>query len=192
MTPAVYALATHHDDARTHLSDLLVATAARDHLAFNRLYLLTRVKLLGVCLRVCVDPAVAEDVLAEVYIIVWKRADSWQPGRCSPITWLSAIARNRAIDWRRRHRPMTVLSTEMVDRTAGPEADCLSVMIHAERDRGIRDHIDALEPHIRDVIMTAFFGGLSYPELAQAKGVPLGTIKSWVRRGLAQVRAQMI
>ena len=176
------------DPARARLTEVLVRVGTEDRVAFRTLYDLTAAKLFGICLRICGDRQAAEDVLAEVYILVWRRAGAFEPGRASPITWLATLARNRAIDWRRAQgsRPTAPLSDAPDVADPAPLAsDRLEAAGEAARLHGC---LDALEDRQRTAIRTAFFDGLSYPELAQREDVPLGTMKSWVRRGLQALK----
>ncbi|WP_419809661.1 sigma-70 family RNA polymerase sigma factor [Sphingomonas sp.] len=170
------------------LTEALVRTGAEDREAFRSLYLLTAAKLFGICLRICGERQAAEDVLHEVYLTVWRRAGAYEPGRASPITWLATIARNRAIDWRRaqggrQFAPIDDLP-DIVD-TAPLASDLLEAA--GERDR-LHGCLGALEERQQVAIRTAFFDGVTYAELAQRQDVPLGTLKSWVRRGLIALK----
>ncbi len=175
-------------DARAHLTEMLVRTGAGDRAAFRDLYRLTSAKLFGVCLRICGERQAAEDVLHEVYLTVWKRAGAYEPGRASPITWLATIARNRAIDWRRaqgirRHAPIED-APDIAD--AAPLAS--ETMESDEAAHHLSQCLDGLDDNQRVAIRTAFFEGVTYAELAERQAVPLGTMKSWVRRGLARLK----
>ena len=176
------------DGARADLVDALLAVGREDRSAFARLYRLTSAKLFGICLRICGERAAAEDVLSEVYLTVWRRAGAFEPGRASPITWLATIARNRAIDWVRaapgRRRAPLDEALDLPDDRPDPETAALT----ADRVHQLRDCLDELDPRSRDAIRTAFFNGQTYAELAERAGVPLGTMKSVVRRGLARLR----
>lgn len=179
---------TSSDEARAHLAQTLVATGSEDRAAFRELYQLTSAKLFGIVLRICGDTQAAEDVLHDVYLVIWRRAGAWEPGRASPITWLATIARNRAIDWR---RAQTVRRSVPIDEApdipdASPDAEAM--LVAAGERRSLRQCLDELESRQRNAIRTAFFDGLTYAELATARGVPLGTVKSWVRRGLARLK----
>lgn len=179
---------TNSASRREQLVDALVATGREDRPAFARLYRLTSSKLFGICFRICGEQQAAEDVLSEVYLTVWRRAGAFEPGRASPITWLATIARNRAIDWvraapNRRRAPLDD-AAQIVDPS--PAAD-ERVIAQDERHR-IHDCLETLEPKTRDAIRTAFFDGATYAEIAAARSVPLGTMKSWVRRGLARLK----
>lgn len=176
------------DNARAYLSEMLVRVGAEDHVAFQELYRLTAAKLFGITLRICGDRGAAEDVLHGVYLIVWRRAGAWEPGRSSPIMWLATIARNRAIDWqraqgRRRADPLEGAS-EIVDLAPNAEARPLA----ASEGQTLLDCISELRIQSRSAILSAFYDGLTYVEVAERAGVPLGTAKSWVRRGLQQLK----
>lgn len=172
------------DAARAHLTEALVRTGAEDREAFRTLYDLTAAKLFGICLRICGERQAAEDVLHDVYLLIWRRAGAFEPGRASPITWLSTIARNRAIDWRRAQASRS--AAPLADAPDVPDpAPLASDTLEAYGEAGrLHDCLRALEERQRGAIRTAFFDGVTYAELAARQGVPLGTLKSWVRRGL--------
>ncbi len=175
-------------EARAHLAEMLILTATEDREAFQRLYSLTQAKLFGICLRICGERQAAEDVLHDVYITIWKRAGAWEPGRASPITWLATIARNRSIDYRRAQGIRRTSRIEDAPEVVDPDPDAETVMLDGERDHRLHLCLDGLEQRQRDAIRTAFFQGVTYAELAEQSAVPLGTMKSWVRRGLARLR----
>ena len=174
--------------ARARLTEALVATGEADRSAFQHLYKLTSAKLFGICLRICGERQAAEDVLQEVYLTIWRRAGGYEPGRASPISWLATIARNRAIDWRRSRgiRPTTGIGE--AQEVASGDASAVDLLLHAEQYRNLHLCLDQLDDSQRDAIRTAFFDGLTYAELADRRAVPLGTMKSWVRRGLLRLR----
>jgi RNA polymerase sigma-70 factor (ECF subfamily) len=165
-----------------------IANGSRD--AFERLYQRTSGKLFGVCLRLIPDRAEAEDVLQEVYVGIWHKAGQFDPARASAITWLAMIARNKAIDRLRAmpasHRQASVEMAQLVvDPSASPLQNAESSDDRVQLDRCMEQLDDAR----RSLIRVAFFDGLSYEELAQRIGSPLGTVKSWIRRSLLQLRA---
>ncbi|MBX9858608.1 MAG: sigma-70 family RNA polymerase sigma factor [Sphingomonas sp.] len=174
--------------ARTRLAEVLWRVGQEDRSALAALYNMTSAKLFGICLRICGERQAAEDVLQEVYLTVWKRAGGYDPGRASPITWLATIARNRAIDWRRAQgsRPMTVIDDALPVADDRPLVS--ETMLADESDRRLHLCLDQLEDKQRLAIRTAFFDGVTYAELAERLGVPLGTMKSWVRRGLMRLK----
>ena len=158
------------DLERAALTRALGQVAGRDAAALREVYRRTSAKLLGVCLRILNDRDEAEDVLQEVYITVWNKADRFDATRASPITWLVSIARNRAIDRIRARRPTA-------DLEAGADSARLA---------GCLDQLD--ERHA-NAVRTAFFQGVTYDALALKLGVPLGTMKTWIRRSLISLRA---
>ena len=175
--------------SREHLTERLRAVASKDKAALRDVYALTSAKLFGVCLRILVTREEAEDVLQEVYINVWHRADTFDPAKASPITWLATIARNRAIDRLRSNGPRVKdrpLDDEFDIADGAPDA--LEQMEQTEDHKRLRTCLDRLEPRTRDSIRQAFFGGQTYDALARAGNMPLGTMKTWIRRGLLSLR----
>lgn len=175
---------------RSRLRDVVLAVAGGDRAAFETLYGLTSAKLFGVCLRILGRRSDAEDVLQETYTAIWHKAGLFDPERASPITWLVMIARNKAIDRARieagePHAAPIELAAELGDDAPQPAAAAEA------RDSGRRlDHcLDQLEPRQRTLIRTAFFEGVTYENLASRGGVPLGSVKSWIRRGLMKLKA---
>jgi RNA polymerase sigma-70 factor (ECF subfamily) len=173
---------------RERLTAALSRVAAGERAALREVHDLTAAKLFGVCLRISHDREAAEDILQDVYLKVWNRAGRFDAARASPITWLCAIARNTAIDWRRANSGPTLVSDDHAaeiadDRATAPER------IEAMQERARIFHcLDSLELRQGGAIRSAFFDGLTYVQLAERMKVPLGTMKSWVRRGLLQLR----
>jgi RNA polymerase sigma-70 factor (ECF subfamily) len=178
---------TSRDAARDELRLLLRKVVSRDAAALKAVYERTSAKLYGICLGLLRDEGDAQDVLQEVYVTVWNKAPSYDPARASPITWLATLARNRAIDQlRRRRAPAASLDAAL--EVADDQASSLDVLEQAEDAIRLHRCLDALEEKARTVIRAAFFEGATYPELAERDGIPLPTVKSWVRRGLRRLR----
>lgn len=172
------------------VDDLLTRTAGGDQDAFAALYRNTCGKLLGICLRVLADRAEAEDVLQEVYVTVWDKAAQYDARRSSALTWLGTIARNRAIDrLRALPAPATRAAIDIAETVRDPAPSPAAQADTATERVRLDDCIDQLEPRRRTLIRTAFFDGATYEELATRCGSPLGTVKSWIRRGLMQLKA---
>ena len=173
---------------REELTRLLIRIGGNDQQAFAELYKRTSSKLFGVCLRMLRDRSEAEEVLQEIWTTVWRRAASFDAGKASAITWLVTLARNKAIDRLRQHReeqlddPLRL--EEIADRQPTPAADAETSQEHQRLQRCL----DALEPQQRGAVREAFFTGATYNELATRCKVPLGTMKSWIRRSLLQLR----
>ena len=173
---------------------LLVAALARipagDRAALQTVYRLTSAKLFGVVLRILDERSEAEDVLQEVYLTVWRKAGDFDAARASPMTWLIAIARNRAIDRlragriARRMEPIEA-ATEITDGAASAE----STLADSETAARLAGCLDTLAAHERTALRGAFFDGNTYEELAQRMAVPLGTMKSWIRRAMIKLKA---
>ena len=175
---------------RERLRDVVLAVAGGDRAAFETLYRLTSAKLFGVCLRILGRRSDAEDVLQETYTTIWHKAGLYDPERASPITWLVMIARNKAIDRARadageQHAAPIELAADMGDDAPQPAAAAEA------QDSGRRlDHcLGQLEARQRTLIRTAFFDGATYESLAARSGAPLGSVKSWIRRGLIKLKA---
>lgn len=174
---------------REELSRILLAAGGGDQRAFAELYRRTSSKLFGVCLRMLRDRGEAEEVLQEVYTTVWRRADSFDAERASAITWLVTLARNKAIDRLRQHREELMDDPASFDR---PDEDQPSPALQAEASqerRRLERCLDALEPEQKSAVREAFFSGATYNELADRCRVPLGTMKSWIRRSLIRLKA---
>jgi len=177
---------------RERLRAAMVRLADGDDAALEEIYQATRVKLFGICLRILGDRKEAEDALQDVYINLWQKADRYDPDRASPISWLATFARNRAVDRLRRGkvRAGSVPLEEALPLPDGsPLADAL--MVDAERSAQIHVCLETLEEKPRNAIRSAFFGGHTYAELAEQADVPLGTMKSWIRRGMQRLKACM-
>jgi RNA polymerase sigma factor (sigma-70 family) len=177
------------DARRKQLSAALNRVAGGDRAALRLVYDMTAAKLFGVCLRILNDRGEAEDVLQDVYITVWRKAGAFDAARASPITWLVAIARNRAIDRARASGASRVKAPiEAAEMIADP-APLASDRLEAEQESGrLGGCLDELEARQSAAIRAAFMDGLTYEALANRTGVPLGTMKSWIRRGLAKLK----
>ena len=182
-------LGLQQDAARQHLAAQLARVALGDRAALADVYRLTSAKLFGVCLRILEDRAEAEDVLQQVYLTVWQRAGGFDAARASPITWLVAIARNRSIDRKRSARGAR--KGEPIEAAAALPDDSPSALARLqakEERRRLNDCLGTLDARQAHAIRRAFYGGLTYDQLARADGIPLGTMKSLIRRGLAKLR----
>ena len=176
-------------EAREALREAMARLAAGDEAALEQIYAATRVKLFGICLRILGDRKEAEDALQDVYVNLWQRADRYDPDRASPISWLATFARNRAVD---RLRTGKVRGGAVPVEEAAPLQDetplADTLLVDAERDNQIHECIATLDERTQRYIRSAFFDGYTYAQLAETADVPLGTMKSWIRRGLQKLR----
>lgn len=175
---------------RDELSAALSRVGQGDRAAFRRVYESTSAKLMGVCLRILSDRQLAEDVLQETYVAVWNKAGAFDAARASPITWLVTIARNRSID--RLRSGAALRKAVPVDEAfdlADDGASADDLVAGKQEALRLAGCLDELDVRTSTAIRTAFFQGATYEQLAAAEGTPLGTMKSWIRRGLLRLRA---
>ena len=185
-------MASTDTDRSTRLTELLARTALADQRAFGELYRLSAPHLYGVALRILREPALAEDLLQEAFVSIWHHAGSYSAAKARPQTWLTSIVRNRCLDQLRRREPDTVTITrdedeaEMEFPSMGPTPE--AQLLSGADANSVRACIEGLEGGQRQAIALAFVQGLSHAELSQHLHQPLGTVKSWVRRGLERLR----
>lgn len=175
-------------DARARLAQALVEVAAGNKAALSEVYQRTSAKLFGICLRILGDRGEAEDILHDVYLLVWRKAGSFDASRASPITWLATLARNRAIDRLRASGTRRTVPVDAALDVPDGREDALTGLERAEGAERLGCCLEELDPRPAAAIRAAFFGGFTYVELAEREGVPLGTMKSWVRRALLRLR----
>jgi len=169
------------------IADLIARTALRDRAAFQALYRATSAKLFGVTLRILRDRSEAEEALQEVYVKIWQRADRYAVGGYSPISWLVAVARNHSLDILRARKPASddiETAFELADDAPDPEAAALAAGERAQIDACLAE----LEADRADAVRGAYLDGYSYEELAQRHGVPLNTMRTWLRRSLIKLK----
>jgi RNA polymerase sigma-70 factor, ECF subfamily len=179
--------------AASPLPELLQRTARGDRAAFRRVYELTSAHLLGVALRILGRQQAAEDVLQDAFVSVWKNAASYDPTVAQPMTWLITIVRNRTLDVLRAEgrRNETALDTDddsapadVADSAPGP----LQLLSKATESMRIKGCMDSLDASLRQSLALAYYQGLSHAEVAEQMACPLGSVKTWIRKGLAQLK----
>ena len=179
------------DAHAARLAELLSQCGLKNQLAFKELYALTSSKLFGVALRILRRQDWAEEALQESYVNIWNHAGDYAVSRSAPLTWMTSIVRNRCLDWLRRpHAEATGEEYDIAveawqDDAPGP----LEQLAAAGDAAALKRCLDELESKQRQSIVLAFFHGLSHSELAHHMKQPLGTVKTWVRRGLERLKS---
>ncbi len=169
------------------INELIARVALGDRDAFRRLYRATSAKLFGICLRILRDRGEAEDALQEVYVKIWQNAKSYATDRYSPMSWLIAIARNHAIDRIRAKRPAAADIDDAIDVSDGALDPEQAAVARSESHR-IDNCLDELEEMRANAVRGAYLDGYSYLELAERHGVPLNTMRTWLRRSLIKLK----
>ncbi len=180
--------ATSVPDDGDDLSALMARVADGDRAAFESMYRHTSAKLFGIVLRILKRRELAEEVLQETYVKIWNEARRFDPDRASAVTWMVAIARNRALDERRRRQPALLDDTREASEPSDPLA---SPQRRAESNAALvrlLACLDELKAERRTAVSLAYFDGLSRAELADRLGQPVGTIKTWLHRSVRQLR----
>ncbi len=176
---------------QTELVWLLGAVARGDETAFERLYEATRAKLYGVLLRILGKPVLAEEVMHETYLKVWKMADQFDPATASPITWMVAIARNRAIDIVRKRGDISIdEEPDAPEPAAGASPPLARREMTAELKR-LLSCLGRLDSEKQRIVLLAYYSGWSRDQLATKLDIPANTIKTWLRRSLLEIRECM-
>ncbi|NJM51616.1 MAG: sigma-70 family RNA polymerase sigma factor [Sphingomonadales bacterium] len=188
----VSSLSEHRANAeRDALTQALLRTGEGDKNAFEFVYKQTSAKLFGVCLRIFPDRIEAEEALQDAFINIWNRAARFEQGRASPISWLVTVTRNRAIDRLRAQRKAQYEPAEKAAEIAD-DAPLADAMIAAENEgAALHDCIETLNTKDADFIRSAFLKGATYAQLAEHEKLPLGTVKSRIRRALISLRGCM-
>ncbi|MEM0906744.1 MAG: sigma-70 family RNA polymerase sigma factor [Pseudomonadota bacterium] len=173
------------DDAE--LEQLIERAALGDRSAFGALYDRASPKLFALCLRILSDRQEAEDAVQDAFVKIWRYAERYRAARAKPLTWMAAIARNVCIDRLRARKspPAALQAAEAVaDATLRPDERALA----KSSAKQLLDCIDGLGDDTARLVRIAYFGGLTYAALAERDSVPLGTVKSRMRRALADLK----
>ena len=176
---------------QAELVGLLAAVAHGDEAAFEQLYTATRAKLYGVLLRILGRPELAEEVMQETYVKVWKMAGKFDPSVASPITWMVAIARNRAIDIVRKRTELSIEEEPEAMDVAADSPVPLARREMTEELKRLLSCLGKLDPEKQRIVLLAYYSGWSREQLSRKLDIPVNTIKTWLRRSLIEVRECM-
>lgn len=182
------ARASQASEARARLVQALHRVASGDRAALSELYSATSAKLFGVCLRILPDREEAEDALQEAYLTVWRNAGRFDAGRASPITWLVAVTRNRALDRLRGRKAVPLEPLELAAEVPDPAIGADLSAEQGQESARLGTCLRTLDGQDNILIRAAFFQGSTYSELAGRASLPLGTVKSRIRRALLKLR----
>jgi RNA polymerase sigma-70 factor (ECF subfamily) len=167
---------------------LIALVAKRDEAAFERLYAATRAKLYGVVLRILRRQDLAEEVIQETYVKVWNSAAQFNPAVSSPITWMAAIARNRAIDIVRKRGEISIEDEPSAMDVAAETPDPLARREMSEELKRLLECVGRLEPDRQKLVLLAYYNGWSREQLASKFEAPVNTVKTWLRRSMMDIR----
>jgi RNA polymerase sigma-70 factor, ECF subfamily len=176
---------------QAELVGLLAAIAHGDEAAFEQLYAATRSKLYGVLLRILGRPELAEEVMQETYVKVWKMAGKFDPIVASPITWMVAIARNRAIDIVRKRSELSIEEEPEAMEVAAETPAPLARREMTEELKRLLSCLGKLDPEKQRIVLLAYYSGWSREQLSRKLDIPVNTIKTWLRRSLIEIRECM-
>jgi RNA polymerase sigma-70 factor (ECF subfamily) len=179
------------DPAR--LKALMAAVGRRDAVAFRELYDATSTKLFGFALRILIKRELAEEVLQESFVNIWNNAASYQAGLAAPMTWMTTIVRNKAFDMLRRLDNTVEIDADTFDKDVmealeSPNPTPIEALQMSGDAKALANCFSRLEGLHRQAIALAFYHDLSHSEVAEQMKLPIGTVKTWIRRGLERLR----
>ena len=171
----------------------LHGAAQRDAVAFRALYDATSPKLFGFALRILGRRELAEDALQDGFVAIWNGAATYQSHLAAPMTWMITIVRNKALDMLRRHGGEAeidgkVFDSEIANALQDPRANPIDALLVSRDAQALAFCMSTLEGLHRQVVGLAFFRDLSHSEVAQQMAIPIGTVKTWIRRSLERLK----
>jgi RNA polymerase sigma factor (sigma-70 family) len=182
---------TATDDS--YLINLIDQVSRRDTEALRKLYLATSGKMLGIAMRVIGNREQAEDVLQDAYLKIWRIAQDYRQSLSPPIAWMGIIVRSRALDVLRKnatqmHLQGVDLDQDSIQTADDSTPDPMDTAWASEQAWALHECLKKIEAKPREVLVQAYFKELSHSEIATQLSLPLGTVKTWVRRSLDQLR----
>ena len=175
------------------LKTWLADVARKDAGAFRSLYDATSSKLFGFALRILVKRESAEEVLQESFFSIWNNAGSYQASLAAPMTWMTTIVRNKAFDMLRRvdhtvEIDADTFDKDVMDALESADPTPINALQLSQDSKALAGCFSRLEGLHRQAIAMAFYHDLSHSEVAQQMHLPIGTVKTWIRRGLERLR----
>ena len=166
----------------------LLACAAGDKLALRRIYDAESPRMLGVAQRLLKRRALAEEAVQDAFVLIWRHAARFDPQRGGGLTWIYAILRNRSLSILRDERRTETSDTPVAEEAASEEDDPETVMSKLSDAKALRGCLETLTPQRRGIVLLAFVQGLTHGEIAGKLSLPIGTVKSWIRRSLISLK----
>jgi len=189
--PVHKARSTEEDEDK--FPGLIEAITSQDRVAFERFYDLTVERVYGLALRISQHAETAEEIVSDAYLQVWQRAYQYNATRGSVIGWLMTICRTRALDALRR-KTNTVEhfdDIDQIDQLADDSTSQQDIILATQRESAIHTAIKQLDAEQRQLLAMAFYRGYSHQELADFTGLPLGTVKTQIRRSIQKLKKYM-
>lgn len=182
-----------HAPDSVQLQTWLRAAALHDADAFRRLYDATSARLYGFALRILVKPELAEEALQEGFVAIWHHAGSYQSHLAAPMTWMTTIVRNKALDLLRgagggMETSLEPFDSAVMDALRDPDATPIDALAISREAKALAYCMSVLEGAHRQVVGLAFFHDMSHSEVAQRMALPIGTVKTWIRRSLERLK----
>lgn len=166
----------------------LLACASGDKSALRRIYDRESPRMLGVALRILRRRALAEEAVQDAFVLIWRHAARFDPERGGGLTWIYAILRNRSLSILRDEKRTETSDTPVAEETASEEDDPETVMSKLSDAKALRACLETLPPQRRGIVLLAFVQGLTHGEIAGRLKLPIGTVKSWIRRSLLSLK----
>ena len=175
------------------LKEWLLAAGKRDAAAFRKLYEASSSKLFGFALRILHKRELAEEVLQESYVAIWNNAANYQSHLAAPMTWMATIVRNKAFDHLRRSDVTVEIDADQFDGDVmnalqDPQATPIDALQISGDAKALAWCMSALEGAHRQVVALAYYHDMSHSEVAEQMQMPIGTVKTWIRRSLERLR----
>lgn len=170
------------------IEQALLACASGDKSALRRIYDAESPRMLGVAQRLLKRRALAEEAVQDAFVLIWRHAARFDPARGAGLTWIYAILRNRSLSILRDERRTETSDTPIAEEMASEEDDPETVMSKLSDASALRACLETLPPQRRSLVLLAFVQGLTHGEIAGRLKMPMGTVKSWIRRSLISLR----
>lgn len=169
-------------------AEALIACARGDSSALRQLYEREAPRMIGVAMRLLRRRALAEEAVQDAFVLIFRNATSFDPARGQAMPWIYTILRNRCISILRSEARLETRAEPVGEEMASEEDDPETILSKLSDARALKHCLERLEPEKRELVLMAFVKGLTHGELAGQLGMPLGTIKSWIRRSLMTLK----